>query len=507
MRKLSRLVFVFLAAALALVIVVLIGANLYVQSQGTQARIQQELSQRLGATLRISRISVTPWGGLKLTGITVPQSFGDKNGDFLEAKAFRLRVRLASLFSKRLVIKEVALIHPTVVWPQNAQGRWRLPGKSDEETSVATHALTETSPSPTEGSSATPTESLATAPTTVPEASHEKSGAAFEPEIRRFNVTHGNFRFLDRAGTLVANFEGVSFRSNLSRPLALRGQTKIDKVSLRDRFFLSSLQSPFRYDPPGLDLPKISARVAGGELNGRFTMQAEATDSPFTVSAKFRDLQADQIVTEAGGPKGTVSGKLEGTFEAQGKTGDADALKGIGEIILRDGQLRQYSLLVALGQVLQIEELTQLHLDEAQAKYHVDPGVVTIDQLILRSPNIRLSATGTIGFNGKLRLESQLAINEKVRGQLFKAIRQNFQPLSEPGLFAVDFQVSGTVDHPKSNLVEKVIGRDLKDLGSVIDSFLGKSKSDRGKKKKSREAEPAESASPSPAVPATSPTP
>ena len=146
MRKLSRLVFVFLAAALALVIVVLIGANLYVQSQGTQARIQQELSQRLGATLRISRISVTPWGGLKLTGITVPQSFGGKSGDFLEAKAFRLRVRLASLFSKRLVIKEVALVHPTVVWPQNAQGRWRLPGTSDEQTSVSPRELSETIP-------------------------------------------------------------------------------------------------------------------------------------------------------------------------------------------------------------------------------------------------------------------------------------------------------------------------------------------------------------------------
>ena len=45
MRKLSRLVVAFLAAVLALVIVVLIGANLYVQSQGTQERIQQELQE------------------------------------------------------------------------------------------------------------------------------------------------------------------------------------------------------------------------------------------------------------------------------------------------------------------------------------------------------------------------------------------------------------------------------------------------------------------------------
>jgi hypothetical protein len=236
-------------------------------------------------------------------------------------------------------------------------------------------------------------------------------------------------------------------------------------------------------------------------------MQPESEDSPFSVTAKFRDLQADQIVTQAGGPSGMVQGKLEGTFEAQGKTGDADALKGKGEIFLRDGPLRQYSLLVALGQILQIEELTQLHLDQAEARYHIDPGVITIDELVLRSANIRLSGTGTVGFNGKLRLDSQLAINEKLRNQLFKPIRANFEPISEAGLFAVDFQVTGTVDRPKSNLVEKVVGKDLKDLGSVIDSFLGKSKSDRPKKKKGREAEATEPVSPSP-VPATpSPTP
>lgn len=507
MRKLSQFLVLLLLGAVALVVIVLIGANLYVQSQGTQARIQQELSHRLGANLRIRRISVTPWGGLKLSGITIPQNIPGQAGDFLEAENFRLRVRLLSLFSKRLVIKEVALINPSVVWPQNADGRWTLPGShdGDEQTSIPSPNLP--SPPPTEGPSPLLTEATVAAPVPTPEVLPEKTTAAFEPEVRHLAVMRGKFRFLNREGTPVANFEGVNFRSSLSNPLALRGQARIDKVSLRDRFFLSALRSPLRYDPPNLDLPKISARAAGGDLSGRFTMQPETEDSPFTVSAKFHDLQADQIVTQAGGPSGMVQGKLEGTFEAQGKTGDADALKGAGEILLRDGQLRQYSVLVALGQILQIEELTQLHLEEAKARYHVDPGVVTIDELILRSTNIRLTATGTIGFNGKLRLESRLAINEKLREQLFKPVRQNFQPIDEPGYSAVDFQVSGSLERPKSNLVEKVVGKDLKDLGSVINSLLGKSKPDRPKKKKSRDELPAESASPSPDAAATLPTP
>ena len=88
---------------------------------------------------------------------------------------------------------------------------------------------------------------------------------------------------------------------------------------------------------------------------------------------------------------------------------------------------------------------------------------------------------------GKLRMDSQLAINDKIRSQLFKPIRANFQATSDPGYFAVDFQVSGTIDRPKSNLVEKVVGRDLKDFGSVINSFLGGGKGERSKKQKSSE--------------------
>jgi hypothetical protein len=167
--------------------------------------------------------------------------------------------------------------------------------------------------------------------------------------------------------------------------------------------------------------------------------------------------------------------------------------------------VRQYSLLVALGQVLQIDELTQLHLEQAQAKYHITPGLVTIDQLILRSPNIRLSATGTVTFDGKLQLESQLAINEKIRGQLFKPIRENFQPIDEPGYSAVDFQIGGTVERPKSNLVKKMVGGDLKDF---VSGFFGGGKTDRPKKKKSAGAAPTpgEDANSSP-PPAIAPTP
>jgi type II secretion system protein N len=519
-KKLSRVLLIVLAVIVGVAVLILIGVNMYVQSQGTQARIQQELSQRLGTTLNIRRISVTPWWGLKLTGITMPQSQPGVSTDFLTAKTFRLRIKFGSLFSQRLVIKEISLINPEVVWAQNADGKWRVPSMPQESAmKFSPSGKTEAA-----GPATTPAKADAVSPGDKKEQTQEVSPVAgpetaapveteeavpFTPEIRRVNLVHGRFRFLDEKLQSVATFDDVRFRSDFRTATDLRGEISIEKTSLRERFFLEQLQSPLRYAPDELDFSQITARAGGGEITGRFTLLPQTEDSPFTVSIRFHDVQADRIVTDAGGIRGMITGRLEGHLDASGTIADQNALSGAGEIILHDGQVQQYSLLVALGQLLQIDELRQLHFDQAQIKYHINPGVITIDELLFRAANIRLSATGTVSFAGDLHLESQLAVSEKMRSQLFRAIRENFQPIDEPGYSAVSFQVSGTVGRPKTNLMDKLIGRDLKDLGSVINSLIGGGKSEKAKKKKAAAAasEPAGTpASPESSLPAATAT-
>jgi hypothetical protein len=507
-KKLRRLALIALGIVIAFAAVLLIGVNLYVQSKDTQAKIQQELGRRIGTPLEIRSMSITPWGGLELSGITIPQTSPVGPKHFLEAKTFRLRVRFLSLFSRRLVIKEVSLISPNVVWPQDAEGKWRLPSLQETPAprpSISKPAVESQSMQiPADPMTTTLPNSPAPAPTANKPPKQEPR-LTVAPEVRRLSIKNGNFNFLDHTGRLLASFSGVNFRTSIRSALALHGNTKVARISLRDRFFLEQLRSPLRYEPDVLELSKISARAGNGEINGYFAMQPEAEDSPFTTSVKFRDVQADEIVANAGGPRGMVQGKLEGSFQASGKTADPEALVGKGEIFLRDGRVQQYSLLVLLGELLQIEELRELHLEQAEAKYHVSPGFVTIDELILRSPNVRLIASGRVAFNGKLKLDSQLAINERIRGQLFKAIRQNFRPIDEPGYFAINFHVGGTIDRPSTNLMDQLVGRDL---SSMINSLFGRKK-ERSKKKKKQleEATPEDSntgtampAAPSPSV-------
>jgi uncharacterized protein involved in outer membrane biogenesis len=495
-QKLGRVALFLLGGLIVLVAALVLGLNLYVQSQGTQARIEQEVRDRLGVPLTIQSISVTPWGGLKLGEITIPQTSGGGSSNLFEAKTLRLRVGLLSLFSNKLLIKRVSVLDAKVVWTQNAGGKWKLPGSSEVTNRHLEPNEAEISRPETTGRSPERAVTVEPSSTSARTAAGESKAGRIVPEVRRVDLSRADFRFLDRSGNLVAAFESVGFHSNLRGVAELHGTTRVSKISLRDRFFLEDLKSPLEYDGSRLVLTQVSAHSGGGNISGRFSIEPEAEDSPFDVEIKFRNVEADRIVGDAGGPLGVVQGKLEGNFQAAGKTADANMLTGDGEIVLRDGQVKQYSLLVALGQVFQIEELTQLHLEQAQAKYHITPGLVNVDELTLNSQNIRLSAKGTVTFGGKLHLDSRLAINEKIRSQLFKPIRVNFQPTNEPGFSAVEFEVGGTIDRPKTNLLEKVVGRDLKDL---VNSLWG-GKTSRSKKKQAESEPEGPAVSPSPSA-------
>jgi hypothetical protein len=63
-----------------------------------------------------------------------------------------------------------------------------------------------------------------------------------------------------------------------------------------------------------------------------------------------------------------------------------------------------------------------------------------------------------------------------VRAQLFRQVAQNFQPTDDPALSAIDFDVTGSIDKPRSNLVDRLVGRQLKNFGSVVDMLLGRDK-------------------------------
>ena len=86
--------------------------------------------------------------------------------------------------------------------------------------------------------------------------------------------------------------------------------------------------------------------------------------------------------------------------------------------------------------------------------------------------------------------------------KLFRPIRDNFQPIAQPGYSAVGFHVGGTIERPTSNLVERMVGRDLKDL---VSEFFGGKKSRKKQSSASSPAPMTEQVQPTPTAAETSP--
>src|SRR5205085_2750924 len=99
-----------------------------------------------------------------------------------------------------LVIKEVSLVNPEVVWAQNADGKWRVPSTPPEPVVSAPRTSTAASPTvapPAEQNVAVSAEPAQPSPPIATQTESDNKGAGFTPEVERVNVIHARFRFLD----------------------------------------------------------------------------------------------------------------------------------------------------------------------------------------------------------------------------------------------------------------------------------------------------------------------
>jgi type II secretion system protein N len=473
-KKVVRTVLISLVAILGIAGIGILSANLYIQSKPTQQKIERKLSGTLRLPLEIQRTSLTPWGGLSITGITVPQSPA-VGGNFLDAQECSIHFQFFPLFRRKLVIDQILLDEPKVVWVQNASGRWAYPW------TATTAPLPEPAPGPVQPPAPveTPSESPAPEPppvapsvSPVPEPPAVsppppvirlpvEAGRPFEIVLSRLKIENGSFDFSDAAGRRVALFTDVDVEVPTAKPDFVEGTANCEKISFRDCAFVEELKTHFSYSKERLALSDLKARLADGTVNGTLEVKTSVPKSPFTADVKFEKVDLNRLIAEAGGPWNQADGSLSGFLDIYGQAGDVNSITGSGRLEMTNGQVNQFQVLQMLGKVLQIEELSQLDLQRASASWRIENGVIRVDQLVLQSANLRLTAQGTVQLNGQLDLNANLAINRKISRQLPDFIEANFKPVENSDLRALDFKIFGTTSKPRTDLGTRVLGADI----------------------------------------------
>lgn len=428
---------------MALAAAAVMAINLYVQSAGTQKRIEQALSSALKVPVHVMSTIVTPWSGLKASGITVPQ-IPPATGNFLEASSFTARFDWPGLLRHRLDASEVSLNDPRVVWFQSPGGRWELPRMT-----------------------ATP------APQAPPQPEASKppraAGQPWEIAVHKLAVNEAWFGFWDEKGMEMIEFAGVQFDCLDPRASGTHGHAWCKYVSLHNRLFFRDMETNWSFERGALNLSSFQTDVGGGEIRGDAQVATQVKHSPFNADVNFDGVNVNQLMIEAGQPAGQVTGTLKGWLDLNGNSGKTSTINGSGHLELTGGRMQDIEIFQLLGQGLQIPDLVQLNLKTAETDARVVSGVVNVDKLVLESQNLQLTAHGTIGPEGKLRLNARLTINGAIADRLPSFILTYFKTGDTADSRYIDFGIGNTLAHPKTNLLENILGRRIE--GQMTDLF------------------------------------
>lgn len=458
----KRLSIYAVGGLLALALTTWVVINLYVQSDGLRGRLEQSLGAALGCQVDISRIGFSPWGGITVKGVQAIHSSGRERIHLPEIEA---NLSLRALFDRRFAVAQLRIKNP-VLTISSAQN-----DKPKKDAQEIDRPPPNDSPSPDQ-MQPMPPKSTAQKSQVPP-----KREPAWGISLDSIDITDGRIEVLNEQGVCIVQCEGVSLKATSDPDGNREGVLHVDSVLLHSALHIQSVNSPFTLHDQKLSMPDITATVEGGQLTGQIDLEIALSPIAYVAQLSIAGSDLTRLLATARLPEDRLSGKLDAKAQLSGRLDNWQTANGNFRVDVSQGSLRQIGLFQTIGQALAIEELVEFEIEEGYVIGQVREGVTTIEPLLLRSPNLRVVAEGSIQHDSSLNLPARLYIHKKIRKRLPSLAKSNLKAPSEPGLEDfqyLEFEVTGTLAQPKSNILERLVGDSLEDrLRGALKGIFG----------------------------------
>ncbi|MEQ1859392.1 MAG: AsmA-like C-terminal region-containing protein [Chthoniobacteraceae bacterium] len=447
MKRLSKVILISLAALLLLSVLGLVVLRAYVQGEGGRAQLEQALGKALKLPVNFQSVVIHWPSKLRVEGITTPD--GDGAGQpTIKASALEGTLALRPLLSGEFVVRDITLEQPTFDWPQDAEGRWTWPSPEKPTTEKP---LTEEASKPKDKSQ-----------------SRKASVLVQGVKVVRGNVVLSNSR---REPVITATDVTLDFARIDAGQIA--GTVAAAQLVWGGRYAFEGFRTNLSYGNDTLLLDELTATSFGGAIHGRYEMDTRADGQPFKARVEVRSVNLDALAGVGGWGDGEVAGRLSGEADVTGRTDQIARLEGPGHVRIEGGHFKQLEVFESIAQLLDLGELANFQPRETRADFTLRDEKVFIDPLVLTTENLRIAASGVSRFDGKLALDARLSVSERVAKTLPEIAVGSFTKL-EDGQYGLDFKISGKNDKPKTDLPEKLIGKNVKGkLQDLIGNFFG----------------------------------
>jgi hypothetical protein len=425
-------------------LVFVLAAEVALQFGLSQKRIEDKINAASGMTVHCEDISVGWLGGVDLKGVTAT----GVGGDSLSVQSVTVRPDLWAGIRGRLRFEDLRIENIRFVRLEQAKAP-ELPNRANSDSASVAPAV-------------------------------EKKGALRLREVlglaKRIRVSNAALDWMKASGSVRAQAEGIEFCYEETEPGKGTGVLNLQRGIWEELLAVDSLHVKIQREDDRLTVPDFSARCGGGKLLGNGSLHL-SREAPFVGSLSAANVDLGNMSREL--PSVRVAGKAEANFRMEGLLGAQQTWIGDGELTVSDGSFKGLALLQMLGQVFQVQELAQLTARKAHSKIRVAERKAFFEGLEVDAGDIQLRALGDVDFKRAVSLSAQISLAENmIRGKAQQLFGKRFSPADSSGHRTLAFQVTGTLENPKTDLMEKLVGDNLGEivggaLSGVLDQFLG----------------------------------
>ncbi|MFN6191779.1 MAG: AsmA-like C-terminal region-containing protein [Planctomycetia bacterium] len=203
---------------------------------------------------------------------------------------------------------------------------------------------------------------------------------------------------------------------------------------------LTSVQGPLVMDEEGVRFGltagagqgrarRLSARVAGGSIFADGSVSA-GPEGTFAVAASVSDAELERLAGDAAAFPGAgaaqrFSGKVFGAIEVSGARSGTHSLAGRGQLRLRDADIYELPVIVALLKVLRVKAPDRKAFSSSLVDFRIEGPRAYLDNIELSGDAISLVGNGEVDFDSRVRMtfrsimgdsETQLPVMKRVLG-------------------------------------------------------------------------------------------
>lgn len=487
MHSIAKPILIITGAILALYATSVLCLNIYLQSDGVQKKLRQAVQEATGIEPRIDRTYYTPWSGLSISGLSVPQGENTKKS-LLSIRSIKFRLSLSALFQGHIFVTGMTIEDPSLLLVQGQSGIWpldsALPFRSLEAKSISSRPSALARESAEISITKIAPTSLETSPTQpTPEKEENKKAPPAKPvSIGKIKVLHGQASFYQAQGGRPIRLEGLATECKVLPDGSALGVFQIKTASFADSLRLSNITGDFEYREGQFQLTNLRAEWAKGLVQGSLLVR-ELPDSFFEGAVTAENVSLQKLAEDAGFSAEGTQGILFAKANVQGDPNQPNSITGEASAFLREARMQPIEPIRQLGELLRINELSVLELRTAETKLSLRDGKILVNQLALESANLLVDATGEAKFDGTLDMDARFHVSQKLLAESLGFMGSKFKTSEREGYSHVPFSITGTMARPKSNLLDKLVGARIgDDVGGLLKNLLRLPKKEKKKK-------------------------